>query len=139
MSSDPIIFKKKLISVVLTICVLLQFVFVAIIAFADGETNDVIRKVDSTMNVNDPVYSLFKRKRCAMCHGVDHTLVGPSFRAISMRYNGVGSTEIRTLAKKVMYGGVGNWGEMPMPPNSVTLSEAELLVRWILRLPHGDL
>ena len=137
--SDPIIFKKKIITVVLVICVLLQFGFLGVIVFADDEVNEVIRKVDSTMNVNDPVYSLFKRKRCSMCHAVDHKLIGPPFRAISMRYNGAGSTEIRTLAKTVMYGGIRNWGEIPMPPNSVTLSEAELLVRWILRLSHENL
>ena len=136
--NDPIIFKKKIITVVLTICILLQLV-VLVVAFADEEVNEVIRKVDSTMNVNDPVYSLFKRKQCAMCHAVDHKLIGPPFRAISMRYNGAGSTEIRTLAKTVMYGGIRNWGEIPMPANSVTLSEAELLVRWILRLSHGEL
>ena len=133
---DPIIFKKKIITVALVICVLLQFGFLGVIAFADDE---IIRKVDSTMNVNDPVYSLFKRKRCSMCHAVDHKLVGPPFRAISIRYKGAGSTEIRTLAKTVMFGGIRNWGEIPMPPNSVTLSEAELLVRWILRLSHENL
>ena len=137
--NDPIIFKKKIITVVLVVCVLLQFGFLGVIVFADDEVNEVIRKVDSTMNVNDPVYSLFKRKRCSMCHAVDHKLIGPPFRAISMRYNGAGSTEIRTLAKTVMYGGIRNWGEIPMPPNSVTLSEAELLVRWILRLSHENL
>ena len=134
--NDPIIFKKKIITVALVICVLLQFGFLGVIAFADDE---IIRKVDSTMNVNDPVYSLFKRKRCSMCHAVDHKLVGPPFRAISIRYKDADDTQIRTLAKTVMYGGKGNWGEMPMPPNSVTLSEAELLVRWILRLSHGEL
>ena len=134
--NDSIIFKKKIITVVLVVCVLLQFGFLGIIAFADDE---IIRKVDSTMNVNDPVYSLFKRKRCSMCHAVDHKLVGPPFRAISIRYKGAGSTEIRTLAKTVMFGGIRNWGEIPMPPNSVTLSEAELLVRWILRLSHENL
>ena len=133
---DPIIFKKKIITVALVICVLLQFGFLGVIAFAD---DDVIRKVDSTMNVNDPVYSLFKTKRCSMCHAVDHKLIGPPFRAISIRYKGAGSTEIRTLAKTVMFGGIRNWGEIPMPPNSVTLSEAELLVRWILRLSHENL
>ena len=134
--NDPIIFKKKIITVALVICVLLQFGFLGVIAFAD---DDVIRKVDSTMNVNDPVYSLFKTKRCSMCHAVDHTLIGPPFRAISIRYKDADDTQIRTLAKTVMYGGIRNWGEVPMPANSVTLSEAELLVRWILRLSHGEL
>ena len=137
--NDPIIFKKKIITVVLVVCVLLQFGFLGVIVFADDEVNEVIRKVDSTMNVNDPVYSLFKTKRCSMCHAVDHKLIGPPFRAISIRYKDADDTQIRTLAKTVMYGGIRNWGEIPMPANSVTLSEAELLVRWILRLSHGDL
>ena len=96
MSSDPIIFKKKLISVVLTICVLLQLVVLAVV-FADEEVNGIIRKVDSTMQVNDPVYSLFKRKRCAMCHAVDHKLVGPPFRAIANRYRDRHQTMISVL------------------------------------------
>jgi cytochrome c len=31
-----------------------------------------------------------------------------------------------------MKGGGGVWGQMPMPPNSVTLEEAKKLVQWVL-------
>ncbi len=137
MSSDPIIFKKKLISVVLTICVLLQLVVLAVV-FADEEVNGIIRKVDSTMQVNDPVYSLFKRKRCAMCHAVDHKLVGPPFRAIANRYRDRHQTMISVLGAKIRDGSIGSWGQIPMPPNSVTRAESELLVRWILRLANDS-
>jgi cytochrome c len=32
----------------------------------------------------------------------------------------------------VIKGGGGVWGQMPMPPNSVTPEEAKILVQWVL-------
>tara|TARA_B100000287_G_scaffold429215_1_gene482121 strand:- start:1077 stop:1469 length:393 start_codon:yes stop_codon:yes gene_type:complete len=96
-----------------------------------------ISKINSTIRVNDPVYTLFKQ-RCSMCHAINQKLIGPSFNDVSKRYKGADNTKISILARKIREGGVGSWGVIPMPPNSVTRSESELLVRWILRLPKID-
>jgi cytochrome c len=35
--------------------------------------------------------------------------------------------------KKIRAGGVGNWGQVPMPPNTtVSEKEAQVLAKWIL-------
>jgi cytochrome c len=66
---------------------------------------------------------LAKAKNCTACHAVDKKLIGPS-------YKDVAATK---LARKVREGGVGAWGQIPMPANpQVTNDEALTLVRWIL-------
>ena len=81
---------------------------------------------------------LAKRLGCLACHGVDAAIVGPGFRAIAGRYGADGSqagsadAEARLLAK-LSTGGVGAWGQVPMPPQSqVADADARAVVRWIL-------
>jgi cytochrome c len=38
------------------------------------------------------------------------------------------------LAGKIQKGGVGTWGQIPMPPNDVTADEAKTLATWVLSL-----
>jgi cytochrome c len=46
---------------------------------------------------------------------------------------GKDESAIKLLSEKIVKGGVGNWGQMPMPPQpSVSAEEAEALVTWIL-------
>ncbi|HQR11356.1 MAG TPA: c-type cytochrome [Casimicrobiaceae bacterium] len=69
---------------------------------------------------------------CTACHGVTEKVVGPSFREIAGRYAGDGAAEA-TLVAKVRAGGGGNWGNVPMPPQT-QLPDADVrsLVQWIL-------
>jgi cytochrome c551/c552 len=46
-----------------------------------------------------------------------HKLVGPSFAEIAGKYKADDATKAM-LAKKVKEGGVGTWGQIPMPPNA---------------------
>lgn len=75
--------------------------------------------------------ALARSKGCLACHAIDKKLVGPAFQEVAGKYAGQGATE---LAAKVMQGGKGNWGPVPMPPNKVTPDEAAALVAWILGL-----
>ena len=78
--------------------------------------------------------ALAKSKNCIACHQVDMKVVGPAFKDIAAKYKG-DSGAAANLASKVLKGGGGVWGDIPMPPN-VTTSEAEAakLVEWILSL-----
>ena len=43
--------------------------------------------------------------------------------------------EVEVLAQKIIIGGAGNWGVVPMVPNEhVSLEEARTISRWILDL-----
>lgn len=75
---------------------------------------------------------LAKAKNCLACHAVDKKLVGPAYKEVAAKYAGQ-KDAAATLAAKVQKGGVGVWGQVPMPPNpQVNADEAKKLVDWIL-------
>ena len=61
-------------------------------------------------------------------------MVGPAYKDVAAKYAGREDAPA-TLIKKILEGGVGVWGAMPMPLNSqVSDAEAQTLVKWILGL-----
>jgi len=75
---------------------------------------------------------LAKAKNCMACHAVATKLVGPSYKDVAAKYTGQKDAEDK-LVNKVIKGGSGVWGAIPMPPNpQVTQAEAKTLVKWIL-------
>jgi len=75
---------------------------------------------------------LAKAKNCMACHTADKKLVGPSFKEIAAKY-GSDKDAIGKLAKKIREGGVGVWGQIPMPANpQVNEAEAQTLSKWVL-------
>jgi cytochrome c len=75
---------------------------------------------------------LAKSKNCVACHSVERKMIGPSYKAVAERY-GKDESAIKVLSEKIVTGGGGNWGPMPMPPQAgVSPEEAEALVKWIL-------
>lgn len=77
---------------------------------------------------------LARSKICLGCHAVDKSLVGPSFKAVAQRYAGQPDAAAK-LAEKIILGGKGAWGAVPMPANpKVTPEEARKLADWVLGL-----
>jgi cytochrome c len=74
---------------------------------------------------------LAKAKNCMACHAVASKLVGPAYKDVAAKYKGQKDAEDK-LVQKVMKGGSGVWGAVPMPPNQVTDAEAHTLVKWVL-------
>ena len=75
--------------------------------------------------------ALAKAKNCMACHSVDKKLVGPAYKDVAAKYAG-DKTAAAKLADKIVKGGVGVWGQIPMPANSVTPDEAKALAAWVL-------
>jgi cytochrome c len=76
--------------------------------------------------------ALATSKNCMACHSVDKKLVGPSFKDIAKKYAGDKAAADK-LADKVVKGGSGAWGPVPMPANpQVSADESKKLVAWIL-------
>ncbi|NBR80587.1 MAG: cytochrome C' [Betaproteobacteria bacterium] len=76
--------------------------------------------------------ALAQAKNCMACHAVDKKLVGPAYKDIAAKYKGDGAAVDR-LAVKIMKGGVGVWGAIPMPANpQVSDAEAKKLAQWVL-------
>ncbi len=75
---------------------------------------------------------LAQKKNCMACHAVDKKLVGPSYKDVAAKYAGQ-KDAVDKLAQKVLKGGSGVWGAVPMPANpQVTDAEAKQLVEWIM-------
>ena len=75
---------------------------------------------------------LAKAKNCMACHAVSNKLVGPSYKDVADKYGNQKGAEDK-LVQKVMKGGAGAWGPVPMPANpQVSEAEARSLVKWVL-------
>ena len=76
--------------------------------------------------------ALATAKNCMACHAVDKKLVGPSYKDVAAKYAGQ-KDAAEKLASKVIKGGSGVWGPVPMPANAqVSADEAKKLVAWVL-------
>jgi cytochrome c len=83
---------------------------------------------------NKAAEALMTKDGCGACHAVDKKIVGPAYQDVAAKYKGDASAAAK-LADKVKKGGVGVWGQIPMPPNA-QVSDADIknLVDWILTL-----
>lgn len=71
---------------------------------------------------------LMTKRACFGCHAQDKKLVGPSFNMIVERYGNYNYA----LADRVVSGGSGKWGPVPMPANpSLSTAEALLILDYI--------
>lgn len=71
-------------------------------------------------------------KNCMACHAVDKKLVGPSYKDVATKYAGQKDAADK-LATKIIKGGSGVWGPVPMPANAqVNPEEAKKLAAWVL-------
>lgn len=75
---------------------------------------------------------LAKAKNCMACHAVANKLVGPAYKDVAAKYAGQKDAEAK-LVTKVIKGGSGVWGAIPMPANpQVSEADARTLVKWIM-------
>ena len=78
--------------------------------------------------------ALATAKNCMSCHTVDKKLVGPSYKEVAVKYAGQ-KDAIDKLAVKIVKGGSGVWGPVPMPANTqVNDAEAKKLAAWVMSL-----
>ena len=76
---------------------------------------------------------LAQQKNCMACHAVDKKVVGPAYKDVAAKYAGQ-KDAVDKLAQKVLKGGSGAWGAVPMPANpQVSEAEAKTLVQWVLQ------
>ncbi len=77
--------------------------------------------------------TLMRDKMCYACHQLDSASIGPSWQAIAVRHAERRDQVTRVLAGKIIRGGGGNWGLVPMVPNQrVSEEQALRMMQWIL-------
>ena len=78
--------------------------------------------------------ALATAKNCMACHTVDKLVVGPAYKDVAAKY-AKQKDAADMLAQKILKGGSGVWGPVPMPANTqVSPAEAQKLASWILTL-----
>lgn len=78
---------------------------------------------------------LISKSDCLTCHKVDEKLTGPSYREVANKYASQAPGVIPELAEKIVKGGSGVWGEVPMLPHpAISQGDAEKMVKYILLL-----
>jgi cytochrome c len=76
--------------------------------------------------------ALATAKNCMACHATDKKLVGPAYKEVAIKYAGQ-KDAVDKLAVKIIKGGSGVWGPVPMPANAqVSEAEAKKLASWVL-------
>ena len=91
----------------------------------------------AAVSITTPVLAdqaLAQAKNCLSCHSIDKKIVGPAYKDVAKKYAGQKDAADK-LASKIMKGGAGVWGVVPMPVNSqVNEAEAKKLAAWVLSL-----
>ena len=73
---------------------------------------------------------------CTTCHKISEKNIGPAYTDVAKKYEAT-DANIETLANKVIKGGSGNWGSVPMTPHpAVSVDSAKEMVRYILSLKN---
>ena len=89
----------------------------------------------AVFSVTTPAFAdqaLATAKNCMACHSVDKKVVGPSFKDVAAKY-AKQKDAADMLATKIIKGGSGVWGPVPMPANAqVNPADAKKLATWIL-------
>jgi cytochrome c len=122
--------------------ILLCSLFAFMIACNNADTGKAEPVVAEPVVVDitqDPVYqaalTIEAKSDCITCHKLDEKLIGPSYKEIAEKYGANAEEMIPKLAQKILEGGQGVWGEIPMTPHTaLTKEEAETLVKYIFLL-----
>ena len=76
--------------------------------------------------------ALANAKNCMACHALERKLVGPSYKDVAKKYASQ-KDAAEHLAGKIVKGGSGVWGAIPMPANpQVNEADARKLAAWVL-------
>jgi cytochrome c len=78
--------------------------------------------------------ALVKASDCKTCHHATNKLIGPSHTDVAKKYEFT-AANVSYLAKKIIEGGTGVWGEIPMSPHpDISQIDAEKMSRYVLSL-----
>jgi cytochrome c len=78
--------------------------------------------------------ALINSSDCRTCHKDDAKLIGPAYQDVAKKYEN-NATNVKMLTEKIINGGQGNWGEIPMAghPN-LSQEDASAMVEYILSM-----
>ena len=104
----------------------------------NNSNKDTVSAEKPTRPAMDPIVQkglqAVAKSDCLTCHKVEEKFTGPAYAAVAARYPN-NQQVIDSLAGKIIKGGSGNWGTIPMTPHpSVSEEDARLMVQYVLSL-----
>jgi cytochrome c len=79
---------------------------------------------------------LLPKSDCLTCHKVEEKLIGPAYRDVANKYTSDDKT-IAMLVDKIIKGGAGVWGPVPMTPHpALSKEDATKMVKYVLLLKN---
>jgi cytochrome c len=77
---------------------------------------------------------LLAKNDCLSCHKLDIKIVGPAYKDVAKKYPAT-AANYEKLTQKVIAGGSGNWGDVPMSAHpSVPPADIKKMVQYILSI-----
>jgi len=71
---------------------------------------------------------------CLTCHKTSEKNIGPAYKDVAAKYENT-EANVKMLAAKVIKGGSGNWGAIPMTPHpQLKQEDVEQMIKYILLL-----
>jgi cytochrome c len=78
--------------------------------------------------------TLLAKSDCLTCHKLGEKVIGPAYKEVAKKYANT-PANVKMLAGKILKGGSGNWGAIPMTAHTtLSQADAELMVKYILSL-----
>lgn len=71
--------------------------------------------------------ALLQKNGCLVCHGMTNKIVGPAYTDVAKKHAG----QADYLANKIKAGGVGVWGPIPMPAQTLSAADAKTIAVWL--------
>lgn len=106
----------------------------------ESKTTDATTTASTSSNSlsDNPDYKkgveLIGKSDCLTCHKVNEKNIGPAYKEVAAKYENT-DANVKMLADKIIKGGSGNWGNIPMTPHpALSQADAEALVKYILLL-----
>jgi cytochrome c len=104
---------------------------------ATTETKEVIASTGNALSDN-PDYqkglALIAGSDCLTCHKTSEKNIGPAYKDVAEKYENT-EENVKMLASKIIKGGSGNWGAIPMTPHPQLKEEdVEAMVKYIFLL-----
>ncbi len=92
------------------------------------------KKADALTVDNQKGLELIGANDCTTCHKISEKNIGPAYTDVAAKYENT-QANIDTLVSKVINGGSGVWGAVPMTPHpTLSKEDATEMVKYILAL-----
>ncbi len=124
------------------------YILIAVVAYgiAIASCGSKEKKATEEFNVNESTESkpavdliaqgdaLVKSSDCKTCHHATNKIIGPSHTDVAKKYEFT-EANVKMLAQKIIAGGQGVWGEIPMAAHAdISTDNAESMARYVLSL-----